>query len=62
MSSYFYKTPVTFQFGVKPCYICEEELHQATAQREKWREEAARQKARLPDLFKEPRPTEPRDT
>ena len=53
LSSYFYKTPVTFQFGVKPCYICEEELHQATAQREKWREEAARQKARLPDLFKD---------
>ena len=53
LSSYFYKTPITFQFGVKPCYVCEEELHEANAQREKWREEAARQKSRLPDLFKD---------
>ena len=53
LSSYFYKPTITFQFGVKPCYICEEEQNQAVIQREKWREEAARQKSRLPELFKD---------
>jgi len=53
LSAYFYKPTITFQFGVKPCYVCEEEQNQASIQREKWREEAARQKSRLPELFKD---------
>ena len=40
-----------FSSGVKPCALCKEELLQNQNQKEKWREEAVRQKGRLPDLF-----------
>ena len=37
--------------GVKPCATCKEELGAANLQKEKWREEAIRQRSRLADLF-----------
>ena len=51
-STYFTK-PITFQFGTPVCSVCEDQLNEANRQQERWREEAARQKARLPDLFKD---------
>ena len=52
LNSYFSK-PITFQFGTPNCSTCEEEHNEANLLKEKWREVAARQKARLPDLFKD---------
>merc|ERR1719357_1287143 len=52
LNTYFSK-PITFQFGTPVCSICEEQLNQTNLQKERWREEAARQKAKLPDLFKD---------
>ena len=52
LSTYFHK-PITFQFGTPACSVCEEQVNAANLRRERWREEAARQKARLPDLFKD---------
>ena len=51
LNSYFDK-PITFQFGTPNCSVCEQELNEANLLKEKWREEAAKQKAKLPDLFK----------
>ena len=36
---------------MKPCATCKEELGAANLQKEKWREEAIRQRSRLADLF-----------
>ena len=52
LNSYFTK-PITFQFGTPNCSTCEEELNEANLLKERWREEAAKQKAKLPDLFKD---------
>jgi len=52
LNTYFTK-PITFQFGTPVCSVCEDQLNLANLQKERWREEAARQKARLPDLFKD---------
>jgi len=52
LNTYFPK-PITFQFGTPVCAVCEDQLNEANRQKERWREEAARQKARLPDLFKD---------
>ena len=52
LNTYFTK-PITFQFGTPVCAVCEDQLNEANRQKERWREEAARQKARLPDLFKD---------
>jgi len=52
LNTYFSK-PITFQFGTPVCSVCEDQLSEANLQKERWREEAARQKARLPDLFKD---------
>ena len=37
--------------GVKPCSLCREDESRAFIKKEKWREEASRQKSKLPDLF-----------
>ena len=52
LNSYFSK-PITFQFGTPNCSTCEEDHNEANLLKEKWREVAARQKARLTDLFKD---------
>ena len=52
LNSYFTK-PITFQFGTPNCSICEDEHNEANLLKERWREEAAKQKAKLPDLFKD---------
>ena len=52
LQSYFTK-PITFQFGTPNCSICEDELDAANMLKEKWRETAAVQKAKLPELFKD---------
>eukprot|EP00090_Calanus_glacialis_P012504 TRINITY_DN21085_c0_g1_i1.p1 TRINITY_DN21085_c0_g1~~TRINITY_DN21085_c0_g1_i1.p1 ORF type:complete len:1287 (-),score=515.73 TRINITY_DN21085_c0_g1_i1:63-3923(-) len=49
----YFSRPITFQFGTPVCSVCEDQLNEANLQKERWREEAARQKARLPDLFKD---------
>ena len=51
-STYFTK-PITFQLGTPVCSVCEDQLNEANRQQEGWRKEAAKQKARLPDLFKD---------
>ena len=51
-STYFTK-PIIFQFGTPVCSVCEDQLNEANRQQEGWRKEAAKQKARLPDLFKD---------
>merc|ERR1719391_877336 len=50
VSSYFHN-PKRFLFGKKPCAQCKDEAGLAFIQREKSKEEAARQKSKLPDLF-----------
>jgi len=52
LNTYFSK-PITFQFGTPVCSVCEDQLNLANLQKERWREEAARQKTKLPDLFKD---------
>ena len=52
LRTYFTK-PITFQFCTPVCSVCENQLNGLNRQNERWREEAARQKARLPDLFKD---------
>jgi len=47
----YFHHPKTFQFGVKPCSLCREDESRAFIKKEKWREEASRQKSKLPDLF-----------
>jgi len=47
----YFHNPTTFQFGVKPCGLCKEEASKEFLLREKCKEEANRQKSRLPDLF-----------
>ena len=52
LNSYFSK-PITFQFGTPNCSTCEHNHNEANLLKEKWREVASRQKARLTDLFKD---------
>ena len=52
-AGYRHSTYFTFQFGTPVCSVCEDQLNEANRQKERWREEAGRQKAILPDLFKD---------